>query len=174
MKIRLLCTRFAWTRAVVAGFALFVALSIPGCRSVSSPNISEISLGNGGGQMAFWYKIVFRKDGSAEYLGDVPPEMRRGAANSGNRGVERVKYYGKISATQFDELVRLINANGFFLLKDDYGGVMGAVQTTTTVLYDGGRKEVSNQIGQGGEKLSEIERAIDRAADEIKWTKSDR
>lgn len=153
---------------------VFVAISFVGCASVSSPNISEISLGNGGGRVTFWYKIVLRKDGSAEYLGDVPPEMRRGTAYPSDRSKERVAYRGKIPPEQFDRLARLINANGFFELKDDYGGVMDAVQTTTGVAYDGGRKEVSNQIGKGGEKLSEIERAIEETADEIEWKKPDR
>ena len=158
MRIRQFGSRFRLIRALAGGFVLFVAVSILGCASVKSRQISEISLGNGGGPMAFWYNIVLRKDGSAEYLGDVPPRMRRGTANAGNRGAERVRYDGKISPAQFGEIVRLINANGFFALKEDFGGVMGAVQTTTGVVYDGGRKEVRNQIGQGGEKLAEIER----------------
>jgi hypothetical protein len=151
-----------------------LAFLIASCSSASSPGISEISLRNGGGQLAYWYQIVLRKDGTAQYLGDVSPERRRESEPFGNaldKGVERVKYRGRISQEQFSELERLITENGFFSLKDNYGGVSGAIQTTTSVVYSGGRKEVNNQIGQGGEKLSEIERTINRVADQIAWTK---
>ncbi len=170
MKIR----PIEWRLTLIRRFTgiVFVALSMLGCASVSSPNISEISLGNGGGKVTFWYKIVLRKDGSAEYLGDVPPEMRRGTAASSSRSKERVAYRGTIPPEQFERLAILMKANGFFELKNDYGGVMDAVQTTTGVVFDGGRKEVSNQIGQGGEKLAEIERAIEGSADKIAWTRS--
>lgn len=72
---------------------------------------------------------------------------------------------------QFESLVKLVNDNDFFSMKDDNGGVAGAPQTTTGVVNAGSRKEVRNQIGQGGEKLAEIEQAISRTADQIKWEK---
>ena len=162
-------------RSLAKVFSLLIAFLIASCSSASSPVISEISLINGGGQLAYWYQIVLRQDGRAEYLGDVSPERRRESKsfdNAAGEGSARVKYHGRISQEQFNELERLINENGFFSLKNDYGGVSGAVQTTTSVVYSGGRKEVKNQIGQGGEKLSEIEKSINRMADQIAWTKA--
>ena len=161
-------------RSLAKVFSLLIVFLIVSCSSVPSPDISEISLRNGGGQLAYWYQIVLRKDGRAEYLGDVSPEHRRESKSFDHalgEGAERVKYRGRISQEQFNELERLITKNGFFSLKDNYGGVADAVQTTTSVVYSGGRKEVHNQIGQGGEKLSEIERTINRVADQIAWTK---
>jgi hypothetical protein len=156
-------------------FSLCMAFMIASCSSASSPGISEISLRSGGGQLAYWYQIVLRKDGRAEYLGDVRPDRRRELKsfdNAPGEGSARVKYHGQISQEQFNELERLINKNDFFSLKENYGGVTDAVQTTTSVIYSGGRKEVHNQIGQGGEKLSEIENSINRVADQITWTKA--
>jgi hypothetical protein len=154
--------------------AVLLAFLLASCSSESSPGISEISLRNGGGQLVYWYQIVLRKDGTAEYLGDVGPERRRESkpfSNALDKGAERVKYRGRISQEQFNELEKLITRNGFFSLKDNYDGVSDAVQTTTSVVYSKGRKEVNNQIGQGGEKLSEIESTINRMADQIAWTK---
>jgi hypothetical protein len=156
-------------------FNLFLAIFITGCTSAPSSAISEVSLRSGGGRLTYWYQIVVRKDGTAEYLGDVSPERRRGPKSFDDVVAEagkRIKYRARISPEQFSELENLITKNDFFALKDDYGGVTGAVQTTTSVVYSGGRKDVNNQIGQGGEKLSEIERAIEQVADQIAWTKA--
>ncbi|MDT4969536.1 MAG: hypothetical protein QOJ64_4273 [Acidobacteriota bacterium] len=162
-------------RAYVIAFNLFVAIFITGCTSAPSPDISEVSFRSGGGQLSYWYQIVVRKDGTAEYLGDVSPERRRGPKSFDDvpgEGAKRVMYRGRISPEQFNELAKVIIKNDFFSLKDNYGGVADAVQTTTSVVYCGGRKEVSNQIGQGGEKLTEIERAIEQVADHIAWARA--
>lgn len=163
-------------RSSAKAFNLFLVLLCTSCSSARSPDISEVSLRSGGGQLSYWYQIVVRKDGTAEYLGDVSPERRRQPKSFDDvpgEGAKRLMYRGRISPEQFNELAKLIIKNDFFSLKDDYGGVADAVQTTTSVVYSGGRKEVNNQIGRGGEKLSEIERTVEKVADQITWAKAE-
>ncbi|MGB7070741.1 MAG: hypothetical protein WBD22_14705 [Pyrinomonadaceae bacterium] len=137
----------------------------------SNSGIFEITLSNGGGQMNYWFQIILRKDGTAEYLGDVSPDRRSENRSFGQstKEIQRVKYRGKLPQAQFEMLVKLINDNHFFSMREDNGGVMDAPQTTTGVVKSGTRKEVHNQLGQGGEKLAKIEHAISRATDQIKW-----
>jgi hypothetical protein len=158
-------------------FVLLAACLIVGCSSIpnsgNSSDVSEITLSNGGGQMVYWYKFVFKRDGTARYEGDVAPEYRGEAKSFGTsvKEGERVKYRGTITPEQFDALARLVYDKDFFSMKVDNGGVLGAPQTTTGVVSSGKRKEVFNQTGQGGEKLAEIENAIGTAANQIKWEK---
>lgn len=164
---------------VIVFFVLLTVCLSAGCSSTpenknspaSNSDISEISLSGGGGQMNYWYQIILRKDGTAKYLGDVSPGRRGENKPSGQstKKDERVRYSGTLSQTQFETLVKMINDNGFFSMKEDNGGIADAPQTTTGVINFGKRKEVRNQRGQGGEKLTEIENAISRTADQINW-----
>src|SRR5438105_10557806 len=107
-------------RSLAKGFSLLIVFLIVSCSSVPSPDISEISLRNGGGQLAYWYQIVLRKDGRAEYLGDVSPEHRRESKSFNDalgEGAERVKYRGRICREQFNDLEGLKPMNGFFYVK---------------------------------------------------------
>jgi hypothetical protein len=139
--------------------------------SAASDGVSEITLSNGGGQMNYWYRITLRHDGTAEYLGDVSPERRRENKPFGQstKENERVKYRGSLTQTQFETLAKLVTDNGFFSMKENDAGIADAPQTTTGVVRSGTRKEIRDQMGQGGEKLTEIEQAIARTADQIKW-----
>src|SRR6185436_13180859 len=70
--------------------------------------ISEITLERSGSWgMKSGYKAVLRKDGTAEYLGDIHAK-RKG------------KYRGNLSTDQFQRLTRLITTNDFFSLEDKY------------------------------------------------------
>jgi hypothetical protein len=163
-------------RPFITSLILFTIFFVSSCSSVPSSSISEISFRNGGGQLVHWYQIVLRRDGTAEYTGDVSPERRRESRPSGNvraEATQRVKYRGKVTQAQFEQLAKVVEENGFFSLKETYGGVSGAPQTTTTIVNSAGRKEVHNQLEQGGKGLSEIERAIDRLADQIAWEREE-
>lgn len=80
-------------------------------------------------------------------------------------------FSGDISKEQFERLAQLVHKNGFFDLKDDYNDltVHDVSPTLTTVIYGGKTKAVSDNIGKGGEKLSEIKATIYKTAQETKW-----
>ena len=164
-----------FSRIVLLYFAA-ACIFFAGCSYISAPDateIAEISLNNGGGQMSYGYRITFRRDGTAEYEGSVPPDERGKQKPSGTFPKEKLFYRGAIKPEQFDALARLIKENGFFSMPARFGGIhTGGDQTTTAVALSGGnRKEVSAQHGQGDEKLSVIELNISQTANQIKWEK---
>jgi hypothetical protein len=54
-------------------------------------------------------------------------------------------------------------------MPEGFPGYLDAPLTTTGITFAGGRKEVSDQMGARGEKLAEINRALELAAGQIKW-----
>ena len=124
--------------------------------------ISEITLERSGSWgMKSGYKAVLRKDGTAEYLGDIHAK-RKG------------KYRGNLSTDQFQQLSKLITANDFFSLEDKYRAPVTDTDTvTTSVVYSGGRKAVEDFGRGGGERLTRIEQAIDSTAEQIVWIKDE-
>lgn len=114
---------------------------------------------------------MLRGDGTAEYVGDVSPERRGeargGEVTAGNPG--RVRYRGRVSAAQFRRLSELIIRNDFRSMPEGFPGYMDAPMTTTGVVFADGSKEVSDQMGARGERLAEINRAIEQVAEQIKW-----
>ena len=124
--------------------------------------ISEVTLGRSGG-MVFRsdYKVVLRKDGTAEYVGDE--HARREG-----------KYHGRISKEQFQRLAKVIVENDYFSLDDEYRAqVTDADTVTTSVAYSGGRKRVEDHGRGGGERLTNIEREIEKVAEQITWVRDD-
>lgn len=101
----------------------------------------------------------------------MSPE-RRGEARderSTAAGAARVRYRGRVSAEQFRRLSELIIRNDFRSLPEGFPGYAGAPMTTTAVAFAGGRKEVSDQMGVRGERLAEINRAVEQVAGRIEW-----
>ena len=142
---------------------LFANCSVGPKQSLQSEDryrVSEITLERSGSWgLKSGYKVIFRKEGAAEYLGDVH------ATRTGN-------YQGKISTDQFEQLTRLIIKNDFFSLADKYHALVTDTDTViTTVIYAGGHKAVEDFGRGGGDGLTEIEMAIDKAAEVIVWTK---
>jgi hypothetical protein len=126
--------------------------------------------------MAYWYEFTLRGDGTAEYVGDVSPE-RRGEARGGKtmaESPERVRYRGRVSAEQFHRLSELIYRNDFRSMPEGFPGYVDAPMTTTGVLFADGRKEVSDQMGARGERLAEINWAIEQVAGQITWERGDK
>jgi len=120
--------------------------------------ISEITLQRSGSWgLKSEYRVTFRKDGTAEYQGDVHAKLKG-------------KYRGKISNDQFEQLARLIIANDFFSLEDKYQALLTDIDmVTTSVVYAGGRKAVEDFGRGGGERLTQIESEIDKTAELIAW-----
>ncbi len=113
--------------------------------------------GSGGGRYGF--KVVFRKDGTAPYSGDIH------AARPGERR-------GEIRAEQFERLVKLINDTGFFSLEEpDQKCTAGEVRTTT-VVYAGGSKTVTNTCRAVHTELERLEREIILLVEHIVWRKA--
>jgi len=153
----------------ITSFLLVVALSITSCSSGPQPGlaedkykISEITLersGSWGRQSG--YKVVMRKDGAAEYTGDIHAK-RKG------------KYTGMISTEQFEQLAKLIIENDYFSLEDKYHALVTDTDTVTTnIVYSGGRKTVEDFGRGGGVGLTRIEQEIDRVLERIAWVKDE-
>jgi hypothetical protein len=122
--------------------------------------ISEVTLERSGG-MVFrsGYKVVLRKDGRAEYIGETYAK-REG------------KYRGHISKEQFERLAEVIVENDYFSLDDKYHAEVTDSDTiTTSVVFSGGRKRVEDFGRGGGERLTNIEREIDKVAEQIVWVR---
>jgi hypothetical protein len=160
-------------RRSLTAILLLIAVSAASCASISRSGagddkykISEISLEKSGGMCCLQgregFIVVLRSDGAATYQGFV------GAKRNG-------KYHGKIQGELFTNLAKLINRNGFFSLKDEYANnsVADGYTLTTGVAYDGGRKAVRDYEKGGGDKLSEIEEAIQDAAEQIAWERDE-
>ena len=156
-------------RPISTLLVLFTLICIIGCAFAPKTSlaedkrqISEITLERSGG-MVFGssYKVVLRKDGTAEYVGDLYAK-RRG------------KYRGQISKEQFERLVKVIVENDYFSLDDKYHAEVTDSDTiTTSVVYSGGRKRVEDFGRGGGERLTKIEEEIDKVAEQIAWVRDE-
>lgn len=103
------------------------------------------------------YKITIKRDGTAIY--------------EGKRFVERLGMYrGTVYA--FNNLARLIEASGYFKLKDNYSVNITDLSTaTTSVVRAGKRKTIRNYGGAGPIELWGIETTIDGMVANTKWEK---
>ena len=115
-------------------------------------------------------KIIFRSDGSAEYIANL------GLALGGTYvPVERRltgRFRGNVDSNQFQKLVRLVIHSDFFSRKDRYSSsVTDASTVTTSVQYAGGRKTVVNYGRGGDDYVGNIEREIISLARKIEWQK---
>jgi hypothetical protein len=174
-EARLLNRKKTMKHLFISPLLLFIAVLMISCSaSVSPPNstisqpsiaadkyqISEITYERSGSWgMRYGYKVILRKDGTAEYLGDIHAK-RKG------------KYHSKIDAAKFEQLENLIVHENYFSRKDKYhSGLTDAETITTSVVYAGGRKTVKNFGGGGDDVVGEIERAIDSLVELTAWEK---
>ncbi|MBA3247605.1 MAG: DUF6438 domain-containing protein [Pyrinomonadaceae bacterium] len=150
-------------------FVVFTLIWVAGCASAPQPSlaedkyqISEITLERSGSWgIRSGYKIVLRKDGTAEYAGDIHAK-RKG------------KYHGEISKEQFEQLTKVIIENDYFSLGDKYRAPVTDTDTvTTSIVYSEGRKRVEDFGRGGGERLTKIEQEIDQVAEQIAWAKNE-
>jgi hypothetical protein len=111
------------------------------------------------GGLRYGYKVVFRKDGTASYSGDAS-------------AVRPGEHRGEITAEQFERLVKLINDTGFFSLEEpDQKCTTGEVRTTT-VVYAGGSKTVTNTCRAVHTELERLEQEIILLVEHIVWRKA--
>ena len=103
------------------------------------------------------YRVTLRRDGTATYVGLEYVERK---------GTYSGKFYG------FERLAQLIEARGFFDLKDNYAiNATDLPSTITSVVRAGRRKTVNNYGGAGPLELWGIEEAIDGVVSNTKWQK---
>jgi len=110
------------------------------------------------------YKIVFQRQGSADYYSSVTRIATRTGA------VE----LGYIYREEYDRLAKLIEAQSFFDLDAVYpkdSGCADCVFTTVTVMRDGRRKRVVQFFGDLPLQLFTIHRAIEGASSHVQWLK---
>jgi hypothetical protein len=121
--------------------------------------ISEISLERTGcfGSCAI-YKVTFRKDGTATYVG-------KDFVSKGGIFQGKVEY-------EFQRLAELVYRQGFFNLIGRYGAPITDLDTTiVTVVRSGKSKSVVDYGSAAPVELWGFETAIDAVADKIKWAK---
>lgn len=174
------------------------AIFLIGCQTALPENISRIEMKLQTGLGGASADIILQRDGTSEFkcnfynvgkdglqddslqLNSIQQCGKLYKANSslfkkieGQSGDIKFEgiFKGKISAEQFEKLSQLIVKNGYFSLNDRYEvpGLMDAPPTITRVSHSGGQKEIINQSNKGGEKLSEIEKAIYNTASEVDW-----
>jgi hypothetical protein len=141
---------------------LATGLAAAAC-SRESPEMSRIEEvafeQSGSGGARYGYKVVFRKDGTASYTGDIS------AARPG-------EHRGEITADQFERLVKLINDTGFFSQDDPDQKCTNAEVRTTTVIYAGGSKTVKNSCRGVQTELERLEQEIILLVGHIVWRKA--
>jgi hypothetical protein len=179
-------------------FALLL-FTFAGCASAPpTEEISEVSLKGQTGLLGVAFTIAFRRDGTAlcncsfyrldknnkPNIGYTEPFCKELYVNNPAAFVESKNTYGdfhlegnfvgNITDEQFEQLAHLVDKNGFFSMSEKYVELaMDAPPDFTKVVYSSGKtKEVSDNLDNGGEKLSEIKRAIYNRAKEMKWEKA--
>jgi len=77
-----------------------------------------------------------------------------------------------MAKAEFPSLVALLFKHGFFALEENYfKPITCCASVITTVVGSGYRKVVDNYAQAGPPRLQLLEKAIDRAAERIEWTK---
>lgn len=180
-------------------YSLFLAVMLSafaGCTSAPPvEDISEIALGAHTGLADSSYSVSFRADGTAvcecdfyrikendkpriENPEPLCGELYRSNSSAFVKNENRLEgsFSGVITKEQFDRLTQLVRKNGFFELEEKYIdlGVRDAPPSTTIVIYGGKTKRVSDNMGKGGEKLSEIKQAIYQTGKETKWVSKEK
>ena len=173
---------------------LFIAVILSafvGCTSAPPvEDISAIALAGHTGLANSSYSVSFRADGTAgchcafyDIRENNKPKMENpeplcGGLYRSNSSAFVKKgnilegsFSGVITKEQFDRLTQLVRKNGFFELGEKYIDlqVHDAPPSTTTVDYGGKTKQVSDNMSKGGEKLSEIKKAIYQTGTETNW-----
>jgi hypothetical protein len=141
---------------------LAAALAVVTCSRDDSEayRIEEVAFEHSGSWGArYGYKVVFRKDGTALYSGDVSAE-RPG------------EHRGQITAEQFERLVKFIKETDFFSLEEPDQHCADAEVRTTTVVYAGGSKTVKNSCRAVHKELERLEQEIILLVGHVTWRKA--
>jgi hypothetical protein len=105
------------------------------------------------------YTIQYRRDGSVAYTGE--------------RHVERIgQRTGRISVTEFAQLARFVEQQGFASLETWYraGGTDLPTATVTVTYDDGHSKTVSDYGSSGPPSLWAIHRVLDGVLTQARWS----
>jgi len=140
---------------------LATALAVVTC-SREAPEryrIEGVAFEQRSGGTRYGYKVVFRKDGTASYTGDVH------AARPG-------EHRGQITAEQFERLVKSIKDSGFFSQEEPDQRCTDAEVRTTTVVYAGGSKTITNTCRAVHTELERLEQEIILLVEHIVWKKA--
>ena len=141
---------------------LALTLAVATC-SREAPEVSRIEEvafeQSGSGGARYGYKVVFRKDGTASYSGDVS------AARAG-------EHRGEITAEQFERLVKLIKETEFFSQEEPDQKCADAEVRTTTVVYAGGSKTITNTCRAVHTELERLEQESILLVKHITWRKA--
>jgi len=109
------------------------------------------------------YKVTFRQDGSAIYVGEAYSPM------IGTYEADRAS----CPACYFGQLIEWIEQQNFFDLQDVYNEDMRDTSVTTvTVVHDGKTKAVVSRDPKSPVKLWGIAMAIDGVVSNLKWNKA--
>ena len=124
----------------------------------SGKAISEITLEHiGGFGIGRQYKVILRRDGTALYIGEASAELKG-------------QYRGKISATDFERLAKMLEAHRYFKLRARYARLDKDASTVITSAVRGGRRKTVENYAEAA-PTKEIEIAIDAIVKQIKWGK---
>ena len=118
------------------------------------------------------YKVTLSKDGPDPYK-DVLityTETRTESRSDGLDTQSTIQRKGKLESFYFHRLALLLESQGYFKLKENYGaGIIDTLKVKTSVVRDGSRKAVLNNAQEGPIELWGIEMAIDGATARARW-----
>lgn len=156
IQIRIL----AWLMclAVVLPVGLFAGEQ-PKSADKSTAAITEISLERNCFGCPTGSLIVLRRDGTATYT--VTGDERHGTTNQVTQG--------KVTQKEFDRLAKMLVADGFFGLVEEYGDPeqRDGKWTAISVVRDGEQKKVTSREDAGPKCLQEIIKAVDEIGNGI-------
>ena len=138
--------------------ALLLATALAGVTcSREAHRVEEVAFEQSGSWgVRYGYKVVFRKDGTASYSGDV-------------HAVRPGEQKGQITTEQFERLVKLIMDTDFFSQEEPDRKCADAEVRTITVVHAGGSKTIRNTCRATGTKLERLEREIISLVEYLTW-----
>jgi Domain of unknown function (DUF6438) len=108
------------------------------------------------------YKVSLRRDETSTYVGE---------AHVSRLGT----YQGQVDRYSFDRLAKLIEAHGFFNMKDRYPDdgtvIVDAPNSIVKVAHGGKEKAIFDNGLNEPIELKKIEEAIDEVVDQMEWKK---
>lgn len=134
----------------------------PRSRNNSAATIAEISLNRICFGCPHSTLLTLRRNGEATLI--MTGNARSGTTDQTSRG--------KVSAKDFDEVVRALVANRFFELDAEYNDpqLQDGASSAITATRGGVQKTVNRRNGVGPSGLDAIEHAIDAVRERIVWT----
>ena len=166
-----------WFRLSLSLASLAVLGTLTSCRGNSKEQenlrISEITLER------IWtscigcgdYKVILRKEGSDPDK-DVLVAYSEAKTDLRSGGLPRqstLQRKGRLRSSYFHRLAMLLDSQGYFELKEHYGGRIDTLIVKTTAVRDGIRKAVLDNSDEGPIQLWGVEMAIDGALARVEW-----